>query len=346
MKLFYTSSFFISVVCLGSFQPASAQFKGGSGDGVSAGMSAGAVALGRNIFTGGSNDGTNLLPAAASPLGRNIFRGGIDDGNALSPAAGSALGRNIFTGGSDDGNASSLAANSPLGRNIFTGGSDDGVAVFTGSKSMQGRNIYTGGNDDGWAMAFSSQLLLPVTLLSFGGQWQGDDAALNWQTGSETNTLYFGLQRSFDGIHFTDVQQLPAAGESTTTRRYQYTDKGIKATLASGSRIYYRLCTADKNGGKTYSAIVVLTTTAGDNIIYAVFPNPARDVVTITCSTLPANGDMDLILTDANGKTLIRQKMTGASQQLSVASFAAGTYFLQLLSKGTPIYHQKIIILK
>ena len=114
MKLFYTSSFLISVVCLGSSQPVSAQFKGGSGDGVSAGISTGAVALGRNIFTGGNDDGTGFFLATASPLGRNIFTGGNDDGNAVFLAANSPLGRNIFTGGNDDGNASSLAASSPL----------------------------------------------------------------------------------------------------------------------------------------------------------------------------------------------------------------------------------------
>ena len=81
----------------------------------------------------------------------------------------------------------------------------------------------------------------------------------------------------------------PLRGKAPPSRKYQYTDKGIKTTLASGSRLYYRLRTVDINGGKTYSAIVVLTTATGDNIIYAVFPNPARDVITITCSTSPAN---------------------------------------------------------
>jgi hypothetical protein len=323
-----------------------AQYKGGSGDGNTFGVVA-AISLGRNIFKGGNDDGNNVSTILAQPLGSNIFKGGIDDGTIVGISANQSLGRNIFKGGIDDGTIVAVSANQSLGRNIFKGGIDDGTAVATVLSQPLGRNIFTGGANDGWAMALKNNLALPVTLSDFSGQWQQNNALLLWQTASELNSAYFELQRSFDGSTFTPVGTVAAAGESNTPRNYQYTDANVKSLMQTGSlrEVFYRLRSVDKDAKETYSGIVILRADPAANT-YSIFPNPARDVVTITSTEAIVTGNTYIYMADVNGRLLLQKQMTNRQQQLNLSALPSGTYFLQLVNTGKIVYTQKIIIQK
>ena len=323
-----------------------AQFKGGTGSGYTYSQST-SQPLGRNIFTGGTDDGVNTAVALNQPLGRNIFAGGTDDGTSVAAALSQPFGRNIFLGGSDDGANVADALTQPLGRNIFTGGTDDGTNVSAALGQPLGRNIFLGGADDGWAMAFSSNLALPVTLSDFNGRWQLNDALLVWKTAMETNSAYFELERSFDGANFKNIHRTTAAGQSTAEKSYQYADVNVQKLLPPGNTsVYYRLRSIDKNGTGTYSAVVVLKAATVNGVEYAVFPNPAKDIITISASSVAPALETYIRFADANGKLLMLQKMTGNRQQVSVANYPSGIYYLQLLSANKIVYTQKIIIHK
>ena len=302
--------------------------------------------MGRNIFRGGNDDGTNVTIATNQPLGRNIFRGGNDDGTDVTIAPNQPLGRNIFRGGNDDGTDMFLSSNQPLGRNIFRGGNDDGTDVTIATNQPLGRNIFTGGVNDGWAMAVKINTPLPITLTDFNGRWQDNNGLLFWKTTSEINTNYFELERSYDGNNFSRVQQIAAAGNSTTIKNYQYADVDIKKLVPAGTTtIYYRLRTVDKDGAATYSGVVLLKL-SNTSVEYAVFPNPATSFITITASGLPAVEGTYIRLADVSGKVLLLQKMTASRQQVEVQAYPSGTYFLQLVTADKVVYTQKIIIRK
>ncbi len=322
-----------------------AQYHGGVDDGQNV-VLASNQPLGRNIFLGGVDDGTNVSVAASQALGRNIFLGGVDDGTNVSIATSQSLGRNIFLGGIDDGTNVSIAASQPLGRNIFLGGIDDGTNVSLSSSLGLGRNIFTGGADDGWAMGTASNVKLPITISTFTGNWQQNDALLNWQTATESNSSHFELERSFDGTNFTSIDNINAAGQSSTIRNYSYTDVGVKSLLPQSSPVvYYRLKSVDKDGTFAYSGIVILKAEIGSQIEYAVFPNPAKDYINITADgTLPSNAFIRLA--DVTGKVLLLQKMVSNRQQMLVSNYATGTYFLQIIGDNKVIYTQKVIIHK
>jgi hypothetical protein len=332
---------------------ANAQFKGGVDDGTHVGQTSNQP-LGRNIFVGGTDDGTSVGLAANQPFGRNIFLGGTDDGTSLGLATNQPFGRNIFVGGVDDGTSVGLAANQPFGRNIFLGGIDDGTSLGLAASQPLGRDIFLGGGNDGWALAFKTagNTPLPVTLTEFSGRWQQHDALLSWATATEVNSSYFELERSFDGKAFTKVQQIAAAGQSVSVRNYQYVDVAVGKLLpADAANVYYRLRSVDKDGTATYSGIVVLKAISGSGntstgIEYAVFPNPARDFVTISISQFPTAGEAYIRLLDVSGRVLLMQKMTSSPQQLSVSAFAGGLYFLQLIAAEKVVYTQRIIISK
>lgn len=325
---------------------ASSQYKGGIGQGTIVVKVAGA-ALGNNIYAGGVDDGTAITKSTAVSLGANIYLGGIDDGITNSNATKTNLGANIYTGGADDGNTVNKVIAANLGTNIFTGGAGDGFTSFKAANADAGANIFKGGAGDGWAMTFKSQVALPVTLTNFTGKWLKTDAQLDWQTLTEINTDHFTLERSFNAINFTAIANINAAGQSTTTQSYRYTDVNIPAVIPQGqTTVYYRLHTFDKDGNATYSGIVVLHTVPVTLAEYAVFPNPAKDVITIT-TTAPLSTEKTYIrFADATGKVLVLQQMSSPTQQVTVSNYAAGLYYLQLITADKVLYTQKIIINK
>lgn len=322
-----------------------AQFTGGPDDGM-ASQTISNASLGRNIYKGGSDDGHAFMLASGQAMGRNIFLGGIDDGHTLAIAASQPLGRNIYLGGIDDGHSMALVSSASLGRNIFLGGIGDGNDVSAASSQPFGRNIYTGGVDDGWAMAQGTGIQvipLPVVLFSFNGRWDENHALLDWKTASESNTARFELERSFDGSVFAAIGSRTAAGQSSSLLSYTYTDSLIRLHLPLQT-VYYRLRTVDIDGKFSYSGIVILKTEQNRTIQYTLFPNPARDRITVGASAL--TGKTTILIRDASGKLVSRQDMNNLKESVPVYGLAAGVYFVELVSDNRSLYTQKLIISK
>ena len=279
------------------------------------------------------------------------FKGGIDDGTQMGQSNNQPLGDNIFRGGSDDGTSLGLAVAQPIGQPIFRGGSDDGTSLGLAATQALGRSISLGGSDDGWAIAFKSKdsVPLPVTLTEFTARWQQSDALLRWKTASEVNTSHFELERSLDGTTFTRIQRVTTAGQSSSLKNYQYLDVNIGLLLPTGiTAIYYRLRSVDVGGAASFSGVVVLQAShsGGNAVEYAVFPVPAREVVTITARQLPAAGGATIRLLDGSGRVVVLQKMVSSPQQLSVSALVEGVYFLQLIAAEKVLYTQRIVVSK
>ena len=273
------------------------------------------------------------------------FRGGSGQGFATGNAAAAPLGISIYKGGSDDGISLFSLASASLGTNIYKGGADDGFTVFNGAAASLGVNTYKGGGNDGWAVSLAGLLIpLPVTLTKFNGAWLLDDAVLNWETATELNSDHFEVERSFDGRDFTAIGNVGAAGESNDIRKYQYTDPRIRLSLPAGM-VYYRLKTVDRDGSFTYSAIVILKSTS-TQIAYSLYPNPAKDKITMQVVGNGATGMAMLYLYDVNGRLVKRTSMLGNRQELDIRDLSAGTYVVVLMVEGNAVYNQKIIVQK
>jgi hypothetical protein len=63
---------------------------------------------------------------------------------------------------------------------------------------------------------------LPLTLLSFTGTEKNGNAILNWKTGNEINTSYFGIEKSNNSLNFTEAGRVTAAAFSAAENNYQY----------------------------------------------------------------------------------------------------------------------------
>jgi hypothetical protein len=65
-----------------------------------------------------------------------------------------------------------------------------------------------------------------------------------------------------------------------------------------------------------------------------VFPNPTNYMVNVDLSQMP-QGEYQLCLMDLNGKVVHNQITAATNSQLDMSSFAAGTYMLNIQTKGT-----------
>lgn len=97
-------------------------------------------------------------------------------------------------------------------------------------------------------------VVLPVELSSFEGKKIDDVNVLYWETLSENNSDYFKVERSANGIEWTEVGKVAAAGSSESTKYYSIVDDRMNPVIN-----YYRLHQFDMNGEsvlyKNYVAI-------------------------------------------------------------------------------------------
>jgi hypothetical protein len=89
----------------------------------------------------------------------------------------------------------------------------------------------------------------PVTLISFTARENNSRAALEWVTASEQNSSYFSVEKSTDGVNFTEIGTVNAQGNSSNPITYGFEDNHFNEAS------YYRLKMVDKDGTFKYSKL-------------------------------------------------------------------------------------------
>ena len=171
---------------------------------------------------------------------------------------------------------------------------------------------------------------LPLGLLDFTGRQQRNTAVLNWNTAFETGTRRFGVERSYDGSRFDNIGFVDAAGTSTTTHSYSFTDP----LLAEGNN-YYRLREIDLDNKFTYSKTLLINNADPNNGL-TVMPSPFSNSLDILFGHTPA-GKVNIRLLDLTGHQLFRKDntVTGSDRihlDLSGIHLSAGIYLLKVSS--------------
>ncbi len=98
---------------------------------------------------------------------------------------------------------------------------------------------------------------LPVTLFDFLATVSDDNSVnLKWKTGTEINNAHFEVERSIDGVSFSEIGRVGGKGNSSTTQQYAFSDATV-AKLRTVSAIYYRLKQVDLDGKYKHSNVLV-----------------------------------------------------------------------------------------
>lgn len=183
---------------------------------------------------------------------------------------------------------------------------------------------------------------LPLTLIDFNGSAERDYNLLSWTTATEESTAFHYIERSVDGkSDFKIIEQVAAAGNSQIDQFYQVKDH------APLRRAYYRLRTINTDGSEDISGIVFVERTNTKTLeINQIYPNPAKDQVTIEWTT-PSTGTTTIRLMDFTGRVMEQRILEGTTvlQQVefSVASLATGIYFVTI-ENGGEVISQKIAV--
>jgi len=174
--------------------------------------------------------------------------------------------------------------------------------------------------------------VLPVHLLSFEAEKMGEQALLTWKTAEEINNSHFILQRSADGIHFTDIGKVHA--NHTNIATYTFVDakplKGIN---------YYRFKQVDLNGAFDFSPLRTLSFGASSILI---FPNPAHNQLHINTV-----GEEHATYTYSMISTTGQELLSGSFHQeetINLTDLASGIYILMVKEeKGSIVIVEKVM---
>ncbi|MCC6582176.1 MAG: T9SS type A sorting domain-containing protein, partial [Chitinophagales bacterium] len=183
---------------------------------------------------------------------------------------------------------------------------------------------------------------LPVELVSFTGWNAGEKNELEWKTASELNTLKFIVEKKIDGGSFTYLGELPAAGNSSQLRTYNYSD--LNPVVGNN---YYRLKIIDIDGKFSYSNIinVPLSEVLTNNFV-SVYPNPTGGELNVGIQSTAAY-DTKVLVYDIIGTKMFEQSkglIKGLNTvQFDFSSFAKGAYILHFTDNNGKTHTTKFV---
>ncbi len=189
----------------------------------------------------------------------------------------------------------------------------------------------------------------PVTLIDFTAVYvKPKTVALTWSTASEINNQYFTVQRSTDGINFTDILVVAGAGTSNRINVYEEFDNNAPAGIS-----YYRLKQTDFDGTYTYSGIVKVFS-EGQELSFQLLPNisTAGSEVRVVITGAEADQRIPVELYDLLGRKVystayISDAAGNVSELLNVsgASLTSGTYIAVAFPASGKEFKQKIVFM-
>lgn len=130
---------------------------------------------------------------------------------------------------------------------------------------------------------YSEPVGLPVSLLNFTGFSENNTVILEWATASETNNDYFIVEKSEDGILFSDFSYVDGAGNSNNLIEYSCKDENPFQTS------FYRLKQIDFNGAYSISQIIKVS---------------AKDISSCEIGISSNNGNLNIMTDNAEGGQL------------------------------------------
>jgi|GEM_PF-3623478 len=171
-----------------------------------------------------------------------------------------------------------------------------------------------------------------IELLSFEGKTKTEGNHLTWATASESESAFFSIEKSEDGINFVSIADVESKGNSSISQMYDYVDREHINHIQ-----YYRLKETDKNGvAKIVSDVITLVREDIRFELLSANPVPASESVTLNYTTNGVNPTM-IYIYDMMGR-LVAQKHVDSkigfnTLRIDLEDYVAGTYLVQLIDK-------------
>ena len=191
----------------------------------------------------------------------------------------------------------------------------------------------SGGGASGDGIVESVTGPLPVDFAGAQALCFDNSVEIYWSTKSEVNSDHFVIERSRDYYSWTFLENIDAAGSSSSTINYSYTDENPENGV-----VYYRLIQVDFDG----EAEILYTFSienCGDE--FSVYPNPTQGLFFLNAEDLTG----DISIYNAMGEAVSFQEETTQNVKvIDLSGNESGTYYLRAIKNGKPISH-KIVLL-
>jgi len=217
------------------------------------------------------------------------------------------------------GGGNTITANYQTSSVIYTNGaapsgSNAGVIVPNGS----GGSIWI----NNYGCVPSPMVVLDEKTFSITGFRKEESlVTLNWELVSSAMYDYFSLEKSVNGIQFTEVKNEKTVSLNDTYRGV-FSDENASAPLT-----YYRVKAVAMDGKMSYSSMKVVNRLGQKKA--SLFPNPSSDLFTIESAV---EGPMTVTVSDISGRDLLKRSVSTNRLQVDASGWAPGFYTIRISS--------------
>jgi hypothetical protein len=163
---------------------------------------------------------------------------------------------------------------------------------------------------------------LAAWLKDFTATLTNSSGLLTWISWQEENARTYRIEKSSDSLQFYTIGTVPAIPHLDSVQSYSFTDPA----LLNGYN-YYRLVLYFSDGDSVVSPVQKLQYDQSPDSVQ-VFPNPTAGMITIKTPS----SCREIQIFDVLGRKMMDQAVLGMEEQISIASFSPGIYFLKLFT--------------
>ncbi|MFI5151563.1 MAG: T9SS type A sorting domain-containing protein [Bacteroidia bacterium] len=180
---------------------------------------------------------------------------------------------------------------------------------------------------------------LPVTLSAFKADCKNGQPILNWSTASETNSSFFSIEKSYDGTAFFKAGTVAAAGNSSTTLYYTFTEDSTLTRAA-----YYRLREVDNNGQFMVFKTEFISPCSIVTEHVTVLPSPGSGVDIYFYSLFAQSAKIRAY--DVSGRMIVNEQVQAeeGSNQYHLNNFHAEGIYLFVVETNNKTVTKKLMI--
>gem|GEM_PF-2387983 len=192
------------------------------------------------------------------------------------------------------------------------------VSGSTISNCVDGGNVnFWGTLDESGTCKLTGNTTLPVELISFYADSKEDVVEITWLTASEQASKFFQINHSVDGVSFSQLCKVTAAGQSSDVLQYNYEHR----YPARGIN-YYQLIEFDLKGNTQNLGIVSAQISRNINFQESLIVQKGTPIVIQNLKNIN-----NISLADCQGK-INAINSYNESASISTTELTSGTYFL------------------
>ena len=289
-----------------------------------------------NIHVVGNTSSTSSIATASAQ--QTSFGGGLADGFMMQFSGTGALNWATYLGGSGDDYLRAVDVDEVQGA-FATGFSNSASGISTAGAHQT--SLASAGVHDAVLVKYNSLNALPINIIQFTAtpEYENNTVLCNWEVASEMNCQFYVVEKSFDGITWSELQSVTCS-PFISGGEYQLLDDAPAAGLN-----YYRVKQVDAQWNVLDSRITMaLFTFKNEEVV--LFPVPASTSLNMIVDN-KREQNTRICIYDAAGKMIHESNQTllkGSNYfQLGIEDLSPGNYHINLVFENGEVIHKSFV---